>query len=354
MPDLAAQPPTSPDALLAALLAEADAATGDPGPLVPSVLAALVEAGGALPWPEARALVEDQAGDLAAAVLVALLDQPADRRRSPTAEVGRLTPGGPRWLWVTRSGYRALGSSAKGGPPSPRQADHRAAIRSVAGWLATRYAVEAERRGVAVTVTSGGALRAQQTERRAAARDELVALARSGQAATGGGLLVGGVYPDALLAEAWPGVEDQPYAWPALLTDGLGDDRDLDHAVAVEVELTRKASEPLTTKLRRHLAAATLPAVPYWRGVLWVIASDTVATQLLATLSHLDPTPLPRTGHYLVPSHLVGGPQAEAGVPCYWPAGAAVDPAIREAHQASADRWRPLPRRDDLASMFDP
>jgi hypothetical protein len=153
-------------------------------------------------------------------------------------------------------------------------------------------------RGVSVSVTYGAACRRWSTEVTAKA---WAALRTQGDSGGAVGSLTGGLIPDGLVLERLPQGRAGAQLHAALWGDVPVDDDDLAEAIyALEVEDTRKASEPLRSKVDQlTVACEQLHAA---RAVLWVVRTREVATRL-RDLGVDDPR---RPSQILVPARDVG------------------------------------------------
>jgi hypothetical protein len=283
---------------------------------VPALIEAVADHGGHLPLREVHELAEVVSGGHAEEVLVALLEPPSDKRRGRLAGIGT-EPDGEMYLWLERSAYRLIGSNTKGGRPSGAQRDHRLWIRSLAGLFEHRYATRLTPHGIQVAVAGGAQLRRRQEERRQSARDAVIVGGPTAHG-EGGSLLLGGVYPDLLLEEAWPSRDNVRQMWPHLLTDARDRSTPLDVAVAVEVEVSRKTREAMSIKVQRHRAQATIARPAYWHVTLWVVDDTAIAQLIRSRVEDIHGEAFEATGHYLLDARTLSGVSVEHSLST-WP-----------------------------------
>lgn len=295
------------------------------------LLAELVAAGGALPTAAlldaAAATVEADgatADAVASAAVAALLEQPADGRKSPMAEGTAI--GGTHIVSLTTAGYRAAGHpNLRGRRPSAAKMEHRMSILRTRAWLEEHFVPAVEARGSVATVVGGHHLTKLQHDRAEALRRALHTVADRAAAAP----LTGGVQPDLLLLVNTPpeDIDRRERVWPR--TWALPS-TDLDMAVAIEVERSPKNGS-LSQKLRNHAAAAESGLSPWWHAVLWA-TNDATYPVLARTVAAVEREQMQKTPHYCVPLHAIAAGSGSEGVPLDWPD--AVDLGLLDAPAA--------------------
>jgi len=255
-----------------------------------AVLRLLAEADGAMPL---DALLRAGARR---EVVAALVDPDAstDKRRKQRARLGIV--GDVPTVWLTATGWQATGrSSGREVVPTADTITHAMAPARLAAWLATRNLAAY---GVSVRATWGPSCRRWSEE--VSAR----AWARLRTAADGSGTvgaLTGGLIPDALLVEGWSGPQAAAFYQQAWGVAPESQDDLTEVVVAVEVEDSRKAADPLRSKVDRWDAA--LGDLAAARAVLWVVRTREVADRLRG-LGVDDPQRRP--WQVLVPGPAVG------------------------------------------------
>jgi hypothetical protein len=232
-------------------------------------------------------------------VVASLVDEESsnDKRRKCRARLGIIS--GTAVVWLTSTGWQAVGRpSGREVNPSSDSVAHAAAPSQLASWLAERSETLAAY-GITARVTYGSSVRRFS--------DEIVARAwarlRSYPDPEGAvGSLTGGLLPDGLLIESWRGpnaAETYRAAWG--LHDEAHEDDLAETTTLIEVEDSRKSSEPLRSKVDRLTAVTdTLQAA---RAVVWIVRTREVADRL-RDLGVDDPSRRPN--HLLVDARVVG------------------------------------------------
>jgi hypothetical protein len=208
-----------------------------------------------------------------------------DRRSKPRAKLGIV--GGIAGLWLTTTGWTAAGfPSRRELSPSAESIEHAEAPRRVEAWLDAVTAPYP----ISVDVVTG------QPTRDFGERVKSLSWARLqsvGDTTGTVGVLVGGIYPDALVVERWADSSYYVGAW------GKNPDHPYDAAeqvCALEIERAVKG-EPLKWKVEKWAAALALGAC---HAVVWVVQSATVAERLAELGVGREP------GQFLVPACAVG------------------------------------------------
>jgi len=132
-------------------------------------------------------------------------------------------------------------------------------------------------------------------------------------------MLLGGVYPDALLVETWR-ADLLPHLhslYPGTSATHFGEN-DLEMRVAVEFELSAKSSGATGWKVAQHDRAMR---AGWWHAVLWVVDDRRVAQRLERHLAS------GRGSHYYADPADVGlGEGVRRVVPTTWPWAALIAP----------------------------
>lgn len=263
---------------------ERAAATGAHRDVASDVLDYIAEAGGVV-----------FAADLLAAghppaVVAALAQSGPDKRVRPRLALGVVA--GHRLCWLRSSGWQAVGQpNRRECPPTERSLAHRLAAPNFERTIITHVVPPARASSVLVSVLRDKPLRDYVEERKGDAW--AVVKAAGADAATAAGRVLGGVYPDVLVVENWPSdlYATRSGTWPSVGGDqGVVDDAS-DLLVAIEVELSGKATPVLAAKVAQH---DTAMALGWWHAVCWV--SDDADT--LTRLQRAGITRPEHPGHY--------------------------------------------------------
>jgi hypothetical protein len=255
------------------------------------VLHMLGTADGAMPLEEllARGVSRDLVAQLVA-------DDPHDKRKRQRARLGFV--GKHPVVWLTATGWQATGrASGREVVPTADSVTHAMAPAVLGRWVTARAGALAAR-GITVKVTYGAACRRWSAEVTARA---WAALRTQGDTGGAIGSLTGGLIPDGIVVERLPQGEPGTSLHTALWGSAPVDDDDLaESSYAVEVEDSRKAGDPLRSKVDQlTVACEQLHAA---RAVLWVVRTREVANRL-RDLGVDDPR---RPSQLLVPGRDVG------------------------------------------------
>lgn len=237
------------------------------------LLEALAEAGG-------TALVEDllAAGHSPAAV-AALATQGSDKRVKPRVALGSI--GGHRVVWLRSAGWQSVGQvNRREAGPTTKSLRHRLAAPNLAKSLA-RLETSPEGRGLLIEGQ-------QDIELRETVRVAVQGLKGGGRGQDDpeAGALAAGVFPDLLVVENWSParVGDRERYWPTVGgyrpvggSGGVQRDREPDHIVAVEIELSGKSNLMMSAKIRHHDGAMRLG---WWHAVVWITDDQRTTTRL--------------------------------------------------------------------------
>jgi hypothetical protein len=244
-------------------------------------------------------------GDLLAAghsraLVMALLTQGTDKRVKPRLAGGVIA--GHALVWLRSSGWQAVGQpNRREAAPTARSLRHRLSAHNFESAMRQRVEPSARSAEILLEVVRGLPLREYVKQR---AGDVWAVIKNEGaEAGKDASTLMGGVYPDALVAENWPLdlFDQRMVSWPHTgdATSRM-DPQPADFAVAVEVELSGKAAVLLSAKVRQHDAAMVLG---WWQAVVWITDDTDTQTRLLrAGIGNASEHP----GHYLLRASAVG------------------------------------------------
>lgn len=271
---------------------ERAAVSGAPQDVASDVLEHIAQAGGVVFTADLLAAGHPPA-------VVAALSQPGeDKRVRPRLALGVVA--GHRLCWLRSSGWQAMGQpNRRECPPTERSLRHRLAAPNFERAISAHVTTAARTSSVLVSVLRDKQLRDYVEERKGDAWT-VVKVAGS-DAATAAGRVLGGVYPDVLVVENWPIDlhESRSSTWPSV----GGDQAASDLLVAIEIELSGKATPVLASKVAQH---DTAMALGWWHAVCWV--SDDADT--LTRLQRAGITRPEHPGHYaLLSSDCHLGPQ---------------------------------------------
>ncbi len=201
--------------------------------------------------------------------LVAAVTTGKDGRFKARARLGVIA--GEPMIWLTATGWQSAGrASGKERHPTTESAGHAAAPGQINTWL--RKVVEPWA-GLDVRAVTGEPCRVFSNQVKALAWARIQG---AGDGTGGAGSLTGGLVPDALIVERFPDAATYEGAWgyaPATQDDIA------EQTLALEIEDTRKASEPLRWKVERWEAAIELHAVV---RVVWVVRTASIRDRLFA------------------------------------------------------------------------
>ncbi len=218
---------------------------------------------------------------------------PKDGRYKARAKLGIVA--GEPMIWLTATGWQSAGrASGKERPPTAESASHAAAPGQINAWLKR----VTEGLPVDVSAVTGEPCRVFSDQVKALAWARIQGV---GDTTGGAGSLTGGLVPDALIVERFANSETFVSAWGY---DPATHDDIAEQTLALEVEDTRKASEPLRWKVERWEAATELKAVI---KVVWVVRTATVRDRLFA----LGVGTTRRPEQLLVPGARIGLPGSE-------------------------------------------
>jgi hypothetical protein len=226
-------------------------------------------------------------------IVAAVTTDLKDKRVKPRARLGIVA--GEPMIWLTTTGWQSAGrSSGRERPPSAESASHAAAPGHINAWLKR----VTEDLPVDVGAVTGEPCRAFSDQVKALAWARIQGV---GDTTGGAGSLTGGLVPDALIVERFANSETFTSAWGY---DPATHDDVAEQTLALEIEDSRKASEPLRWKVERWEAATELKAVI---KVVWVVRTATVRDRLFA----LGVGTTRRPEQLLVPGARIGLPGSE-------------------------------------------
>jgi hypothetical protein len=250
------------------------------------------------------------------ALVAALLTQGSDKRIRARLAIGIVA--GVEVVWLRTSGWQAVGQpNRRETPPTQSSLRHRLSAHNFERTMLAGVEPVGRERGVLLSVVRGAPLREYITQRTGDAWT-IIKTAGSAELLNAASGVLGGVYPDALVAESWPASlvvdKDQTRAktWPktgdpAALSERQGPD----WASAIEIELSGKAAPLVSAKVRQHDTAMLLG---WWQAVVWITDdTDTLTRLVRAGVGGAD-----HPGHYLLPGSAVGiggSPTVPVGMP---------------------------------------
>ncbi len=204
-----------------------------------------------------------------ALVAAVTTDHPKDGRFKARAKLGIVA--GEPMIWLTTTGWQSAGrASGKERAPTAESAGHAAAPGQINTWL--RKVLEPWD-GLDVRAVTGEPCRAFSDQVKALAWARIQG---AGDTTGGAGSLTGGLVPDALIVERFPDAATYLGAWGH---DPATQDDIAEQTLALEIEDTRKASEPLRWKVERWEAATELKMVV---RVVWVVRTASIRDRLFA------------------------------------------------------------------------
>jgi hypothetical protein len=191
-----------------------------------------------------------------------------DKRVRPRAKLGIVA--GEPMVWLTTTGWQAAGKpSGRERPPSAESAIHAAAPGYIDAWL---QKVTGPWPGLDVRVVTGEPCRSfsEQVKSLAWSRIQL------GDTTGEFGPLSNGLLPDALIVERYPNAQTYEGAWgrPPDSPDDVAE-----QVLALEIEDTRKASNPLLWKVNRWDTTCTRLGAAV--RVVWVVRTAEIRDRLV-------------------------------------------------------------------------